>query len=138
MWNRSKSHTENEKLDRLGDSLLRAVAASETEINTAATSPFLYRRILVQIEQRRRAAESSPWLAVLLQMRRAVPVVLTLAMIALAVSWYAPERGVPANQLLAADQQQVTIGGIPALTQEELVTSLVGWENAKAPQVKER
>ena len=59
---------------------------ASTEINTAATSPFLYRRIRVRIEaeERRLAEQRGAWQALLTGVKRAIPVMAMLAIVAFA------------------------------------------------------
>ena len=49
-------HITDERLDKIGAELVRACSASAEEVEQAAASPFLYRRIQAHIaaEQRRR------------------------------------------------------------------------------------
>src|SRR5262245_46580685 len=89
MWMNAKRHKDeldDETLNRFSDELLRAFEAGEAEINTAATSPFLYRRIRVRIEaeERRLAEQRGAWQALLTGVRRAIPVVAMLAVVAFA------------------------------------------------------
>jgi hypothetical protein len=136
MWKRH--HIEDQTLDRLSDELLRALEPSEAEITTAANSPFLFRRIRARIEaeERARAEERSPWRALLVQARHALPVVAVLAMMALGALWYAPTGALPANGA-AEDQSSLLTTATPPL-EEELVFSLVGWEAGEANSRKEK
>jgi hypothetical protein len=89
MWMNGKRHKDeldDEKLNRFSDELLRAFEAGEAEINTAATSPFLYRRIRVRIEaeERRLAEQRGAWQALLTGVKRAIPVMAMLAIVAVA------------------------------------------------------
>ncbi|MGE0886251.1 MAG: hypothetical protein AB7P14_22170 [Blastocatellales bacterium] len=135
MWNRSKYHIDDEKLDRLSDELLRSLEASEAEINTAATSPFLYRRIHARIEaeKRRLSEESNPWLALMLQVRQAIPVFALLAVVALISTLYLHEdRAIPAAGNKPQQGQQMTmVAGLPAFlqdVQDDVEASLIGWQ----------
>ena len=123
MWNR-RNHIDDEKLDRLGDELLRAFEASEAEVNTAATSPFLYRRIRVRIEaeERRRAEERNPWFTLLVTARRAIPALTLLAVLAASWHWATFEK--PAN-----NQPETGTELTLDLANEEMDASLVGWNN---------
>lgn len=127
MWNNNKNHIDDEKLDRLSDELFRALEASENEINTAAESPFLFRRIRARIEseQRRLAEENNPWLALMTQVKQAIPVFALLAIVALASSLYVHFNGSPA-------EQPNMIAGLPLFLQDDqddLDASLVGWNS---------
>lgn len=138
MWRRSKNHIEDGTLDCCGDELLRALAASEAEINSAANSPFLFRRIRARIEaeERARAEERNPWRALLVQTRHALPIVAVLAMMALGALWYAPTDALPANSM-ADEPSSLSLAGTPPL-EEELVYALVGWETSEPTSRKEK
>lgn len=139
MWKRSKSRIEDEKLDRFGAELMHAFEASETEVSTAATSPFLYRRIRVRIEaeQRRLAEEGNPWVALFVQVRRAIPVFALLAMVALVSSLYLYSD----EKRNASDQQMTMVAGLPVFlqdSQEDVEASLVGWSGTPSNQSGQR
>ena len=138
MWNKNKHHIDDEKLDRLSDELFRALEASESEINIAADSPFLFRRICARIEseQRRLAEENNPWMALLTQFRQAIPVFALLAVVALASSLY-----LHTSETNRVPEQPNLVAGLPLFLQDdqdELDASLVGWNgNDHAGQNKE-
>jgi hypothetical protein len=138
MWKRNKRHIEDEKLDRLSDELLRAFDASESEIYTAATSPFLYRRIRVRIEaeEKRRAAESNPWMAVLSISRRAIPALAMLAMLTAGLSWYShTQAGISRD---ANTGQETTSAPFAiddtAPSGDEMIASIVEWDDSTQPR----
>ena len=139
MWNKRKHHIDDEKLDRLSDELFRALEASESEINTAAESPFLFRRIRARIEseQRRLAEEGNPWLALMTQFRQAIPVFALLAVVALASSLYLHLN----ENNNGASEQPNLVAGLPLFLQDDqddLDASLVGWQaNDHSGQKKE-
>jgi hypothetical protein len=148
MWNRSRNRIEGEKLDRFGAELMHAFEANEAEVNTAAASPFLFRRIRARIEaeQRRLAEESNPWVALFVQVRRAIPVFALLTVAALISSLYlhSVERG-GKSQLsidggVAVEQQVTLVAGLPAFlqdAQDDVEASLVGWQGSQPGQRKE-
>lgn len=132
MWNK-KTNIEDEKLDRLSDELFSALEASESEINTAAESPFLFRRVCARIEaeQRRLNEENNPWFALMAQVRQAIPVFVLLAVVALASSIY----------LRSSDRKPVVdqslVAGLPMFLQDDeeaVEASLVGWHNNQPNQ----
>ena len=144
MWSKNRIRIENEKLDRFGAELMHAFEASETEVNTAAASPFLFRRIHVRIEaeQRRQTEENNPWLALFVQVRRAIPVFALLAVAALISSLYlhSARSQFPVNGGTAADQQTTLVAGLPAFlqdSQDDVDASLVGWHGSQQGQRKE-
>src|SRR5262245_50352494 len=125
MWNRGK-RINDEMLDRLGDELLRAFEAGEAEINGAALSPFLYRRIRVRIEaeERRRMEERNPWFAFLVTARRAIPAFALLAALAASWHWVSPER-IATNKAESGVESHVLS---PDLGNDDFDASLVGWQ----------
>ncbi len=136
MWKRN-AHIEEEKLDRLGDELLRAFEATDAEINNAATSPFLYRRIRVRIEaeERRRAEDRSSWLALLSIARQAIPAFVLIAMLVISLHWMAPERRGDDN---TSESQTASSVVAPGVGNEDLDASLIGWNSSDFPRGEER
>jgi hypothetical protein len=139
MWNNNKNRIDDEKLDRFGDELLRAFEASETEINNAAASPFLFRRIRARIEaeQRRQTEEGNPWLTLFAQVRQAIPVFALLAVVALVSSLYL-HSGENRNQ---SEQQINLVAGLPVFlqdSQEDVEASLIGWSGNQPSQSGQR
>jgi hypothetical protein len=139
MWNNNKHRIDDEKMDRFGDELMRAFEASEAEINNAASSPFLFRRIRARIEaeQRRQAEESNPWLTLFAQVRQAIPVFALLAVVALVSSLYlySGENRKP------TDQQMTLVAGLPVFlqdSQDDVEASLVGWSGNQPNQSGQR
>ncbi len=144
MWSKNRIRIEDEKLDRFGSELMQAFEASETEVNTAAASPFLFRRICVRIEaeQRRLSEENNPWLALFVQVRRAIPVFALLAVAALISTLYlhSARSQFPVNGGTGSDQQTTLIAGLPAFlqdSQDDVEASLVGWHGSPQSQRKE-
>src|SRR2546423_11827476 len=78
----SNSH-KTEKLDQAGKLILMAAAASESELEAAASSPFLFTRVRAGInEERRRREESSGWVSLIQIAWRAVPAMALVAILA--------------------------------------------------------
>ena len=72
-----------EELDRAGKLILMAAAASESEIEAAASSPFLFTRLRAGIdEERRRRETSNGWLSLIQVAWRAVPAMALVAILA--------------------------------------------------------
>ena len=72
-----------EELDRAGKLILMAAAASESEIEAAASSPFLFTRLRAGIdEERRRRETSNGWLSLIQVAWRAVPAMVLVAILA--------------------------------------------------------
>ena len=144
MWSKNRIRIEDETLDRFGSELMNAFEASEAEVSTAAASPFLFRRIQVRIEaeQRRLSEENNPWLALFVQVRRAIPVFALLAVAALISTLYlhSARSQFPVNGGIASEQQTTLIAGLPAFlqdSQEDVEASLVGWHGNPQGQRKE-
>ena len=72
-----------EELDRAGKLILMAAAASDSEIEAAASSPFLFTRLRAGIdEERRRRETSNGWLSLIQVAWRAVPAMALVAILA--------------------------------------------------------
>jgi hypothetical protein len=89
MWTNDKGRKDeldDEMLNRFSDELLRAYEAGEAEISTAATSPFLYRRIRARIEaeERRSRERRVAWMSLLTGVKHAIPVMAAFAVVAVA------------------------------------------------------
>ncbi|PYS71816.1 MAG: hypothetical protein DMF73_09855 [Acidobacteria bacterium] len=75
--------SKTEELDRAGKLILMAAAASDSEIEAAASSPFLFTRLRAGIdEERRRREESNGWLSLIQVAWRAVPAMALVAILA--------------------------------------------------------
>jgi len=128
MWMNAKRHKDeldDETLNRFSDELLRAFEAGEAEINTAATSPFLYRRIRVRIEveERRLAEQRGAWQALLTGVRRAVPVMAMLAVVAFASLMARPP---------ASEDPPTLMSDVFSFSQDELMASAAGIESGQS------
>ncbi|MBS1787127.1 MAG: hypothetical protein JST85_05360 [Acidobacteria bacterium] len=137
MWNMRKN-AEDDKFDRLSDELFRALEASETEINTAAESPFLFRRIRARIEaeQRRLSEENSSWFTLMAQVRQAIPVFALLAIVALASSLYLYPWGNKSSANPGATSEQ-HLAGLPMFLQDDeeaIEASLIGLHSYQSNQ----
>ena len=72
-----------EELDRAGKLILMAAGASESEMEAAASSPFLFTRLRAGIdEERRRRETSNGWLSLIQVAWRAVPAMVLVAILA--------------------------------------------------------
>jgi hypothetical protein len=133
MWMNNKNHIENEKLDRFGEELLHAMEPSEAEINMAAASPFLYRRIRVRIEaeQKRLTEERGRWFTFFVEAKHAIPVLAMIAIIAVGLLWYTPRPTTQSNASPAVVE-------IIPLSNDEMMTSIIGWNVSAIDQQKER
>lgn len=78
-----KEEAATEEFDRAGRLVLNAAAAAESEIEAAATSPFLFTRIRAAIaEGRAREDQTGSWLSLIPAARRAVPAMALIAILA--------------------------------------------------------
>ncbi len=127
MWKNSKAHIDEEKLDRFGDELLRAFETSDAEINNAAASPFLYRRIRARIaaEERRMAEQRHTWTAMLAGAKRAIPVMAMLAVVALISLIAIPQRSTTDG---VSEETPTLMSDVFSFSQDELLASAVGLE----------
>jgi hypothetical protein len=139
MWNSNEQHIDNERLDRFGEELLHAIESSDAEINTAATSPFLYRRIRARIEaeQKRMAEERGKWFALLAEARHAIPVLAMIAVVAIGLLWTMPAR-TPQTAGTSGSVQLSTMTEISPLSNDEMMASIVGWDEVNSNQRKEQ
>lgn len=124
MWMNGKRHKDrldDEKLNRFSDELLRAFEAGDAEINTAATSPFLYRRIRVRIEaeERRLAEQRGAWQDLLAGVKRAIPVMAMLAVVAFASL---------IMRQTANEDPPTLMSDVFSFSQDELIASAAGIE----------
>lgn len=147
MWMNDKRHKDeghkvrkrldDETLNRFSDELLRAFEASDAEINTAAASPFLYRRIRVRIEaeERRLAEHRGAWLGLLTGVKRAIPVMAMLAVVAVASLMLMPalsqQRQAPNGQ---GEETPTLMSDVFSFSQDELLASAAGVEPGQARQ----
>ena len=137
MGKSSEDYVDDEKLDRFSDKLLRAFEANDTEINNAATSPFLYRRIRVRIEaeERRLAQQRNQWFALLVGVKHALPVMATLAIIAIGSLWYLPSQW---QQQIPGDEPPTLMSDVFSFSQDEMLASAVGLEAGQSRQSGEK
>jgi len=84
-----------EELDRAGKLILMAATASESEVEAAASSPFLFTRVRAGInEERRRREESSGWLSLIQVAWRAVPAMALVAILAAVLTVWTSQSAV--------------------------------------------
>ena len=118
----SKTH-KAEQLDRAGKLILMAAVASESEIEAAAFSPFLFTRVRAGIdEERRRREESSGWLSLIQVAWRAVPAMALVAILAAVLTVWSTGFVVPTPQ---ADDEPL-IGALDPGVEQTVLTSRNG------------
>src|SRR5262245_10527719 len=135
MWRirQNRCEDDQQKLDRLGEKLLEALEVNDNDIKTAATSPFLYRRIRVRIEreERRITEDFGQWVTLLNQARHAVPLMVMIAAIASGLVWYTPK---PINPSSTQSGIGVLNGELTGLSSEDIMANLIDWEERKEQQ----
>lgn len=83
MSGKQREHGASEKLDLLGQSVVRASTRNEAEAESAATSPFLYTRVRARIDaERARLEENESWRTLFAVIRRSVPAMALVAVFA--------------------------------------------------------
>lgn len=86
MYGHNKEHGANDRLDRLGQKLVRAAADNEQVGEEAASSSFLYTRLRARInEERVRREEGARWRAFFGVVWRAVPAMALVTLLAFAL-----------------------------------------------------
>ena len=90
MFGWKKRDTQEKQLDRIGREILRVAALSDEECDEAAASPFLLARVRARVaaERERREQPSDAWASILPVFRRAIPVMILIAVSAVGASWY--------------------------------------------------
>src|SRR5215510_9172279 len=131
MWTndkRRKGALEEEMLNRFSDELLRAFEAGEAEISTAASSPFLYRRIRVRIEaeERRLARQRGAWLSLLAGVKHAIPVMAAFAVVAVASLMLTPSLSQQWPSGVGNEEPPTLMLDVFSFSQDELIASAAG------------
>jgi hypothetical protein len=86
MAGEAKKRELEERLDRLGRTVVRAYASNDEEAEAAATAPFSYARLRARIHaEAARREEGEGWLAMLGVLWRAVPAMALVAVLAFAL-----------------------------------------------------
>jgi hypothetical protein len=132
MWRWNKNQLDDASFQRIEAEVFRTLEVSPAEIETAAHSPFLYRRLRVSIEAeaRRRAETGREWLAWLVTARQATPALALVALLAIGMFWMFTERYTPTQpgELTASEVS----GGV--VTSDDLLSALAGWEKHNGPR----
>ena len=113
-----------EELDRAGKLILMAATASESEIEAAASSSFLFTRVRAGIsEERRRREESSGWLSLIQVAWRAVPAMALVAILAAVLTVWSSQSVVVSTP--QADDEPL-IGALDPGVEQTVLTSRNG------------
>lgn len=119
----SDSH-KTEELDRAGKLVLMAATASESEIEAAASSPFLFTRVRAGInEERRRREESSGWLSLIQVAWRAVPAMALVAILAAVLTVWSSQSAVVSTPQV---DDEPLIGALDPGVEQTVLTSRNG------------
>lgn len=98
MFGNKREREANERLDQLGQQIVRASAGNEAEAEAASMSPFLYARLSARIAaERARREEGESWLTLLGVAWRTVPAMLLVAVIAVTLFLSASFGTVPSG-----------------------------------------
>jgi len=89
----------NEELDRVGKLVLKAASASESEIEAAASTPFLFTRVRAAINEKGQGQEDSRgWMSLIQVAWRAVPAMALVAVMAAVLTVWSTNSAVPVAQ----------------------------------------
>jgi hypothetical protein len=113
-----------EELERAGKLILMAAAASESEIEAAASSPFLFTRVRAGIyEDRRRREESSGWLSLIQVASRAIPAMALVAILAAVLTVWSTNFNVASTPQA---EEEPLIGALDPGVEQTVLTSRNG------------
>jgi len=123
----------NEDLDRAGKLVLKAAIASETEVEAAATSPFLFTRVRAAIgEEKRRREDGGGWVSMIRIAWRAVPAMALIALLAAVLTVWSDQSVVvtqtddePLIGALDPGVEQTVLTSRNGLTREEVFNIVV-------------
>jgi hypothetical protein len=129
MWRWSKKTVDDGKLQLIEKEIYRALEPQNAEVETAATSPFFYRRLCAHIEAeaRRRAEAGREWGAWLMTARQATPAFALVALLAVGVFWSAAES-VSSPQTSVSTDVSVNLLATSDDSADELVAALADVE----------
>ncbi len=136
MFGTRKQQAQDERLDRVGQALVRAGAENEEAFETAAASPFLYTRLRARIAAAERAQQTGAdegWLALLTVARRAVPAMTALAALVFTLMVWLASGNAPAATGFGdeayygseAGVEQVVLADTQNLSRDEVLSLVV-------------
>ncbi len=93
-----KANRQNEdQIERAGRLVLLAAARNDDQAEAAASSPFLFARVRARIaEEERGRQEAGGWVSLLLVARRAIPVMVLVAVLAAILTVWSMRPNAPA------------------------------------------
>ena len=124
----------NEELDRVAKLVLKAASASESDIEAAASSPFLFTRIRAAINEGAEPEDARGWFSLIQVAWRAVPAMALVAIMAAALTvWSTSTAPVPVAQTddepligaLDPGVEQTVLASRNGLSREEIFNIVV-------------
>jgi hypothetical protein len=113
----------NEELDRVAKLVLKAASASESDIEAASSSPFLFTRIRAAINEGAEPEDSRGWLSVIQVAWRAVPAMALVAIMAAGLTvWSTNTAPVP----VAQTDDELLIGALDPGVEKTVLASRNG------------
>jgi hypothetical protein len=113
----------NEELDRVGKLVLKAASASESDIEAAASSPFLFTRVRAAINEGREPEDPRGWMSLIQVAWRAVPAMALVAIMAAVLTVWSTST-VP-TQVAQGDDEPL-IGALDPGVENTVLTSRNG------------
>ena len=112
----------NQELDRAGKLVLKAAAASETDVEAAATSPFLFTRVRAAIaEEKRQREDAGGWVSMIRIAWRAVPAMALIALLAAVLTVWSDQSAV-----VTQTDDEPLIGALDPGVEKTVLTSRNG------------
>ena len=112
----------NEELDRAGKLVLEAATASETDVEAAATSPFLFTRVRAAIaEEKRQREDAGGWVSMIRIAWRAVPAMALIALLAAVLTVWSDQSAV-----VTQTDDEPLIGALDPGVEKTVLTSRNG------------
>jgi len=112
----------NEELDRAGKLVLKAATASETDVEAAATSPFLFTRVRAAIaDEKRQREDAGGWVSIIRIAWRAVPAMALIALLAAVLTVWSDQSAV-----VTQTDDEPLIGALDPGVEKTVLTSRNG------------
>jgi hypothetical protein len=121
---KENGHRKKDELDRAGKLILNAAVAAESELEAAASSPFILTRIRAAIAAERARDEAGNWLSVILVAKRAVPAMASIAILAAILMIWPMLFG--GNAVTSAADEEVLFGPAEPGVEQTVLTSRNG------------
>jgi len=115
----------NEELDRVAKLVLRSASASESDIEAAASSPFLFTRVRAAINQGAEPEDSRGWLSIVQVAWRAVPAMALVAIMAAGLTVWSTSTA-PVSVPVAQADDELLIGALDPGVEKTVLASRNG------------